>query len=411
MVGTELLLGQVIDTNAAFLARQLAEIGFDVFRKITVGDNKNRIADAIRSALIHSDVVITSGGLGPTVDDKTREAVAIATDRKLVLDEDLLRYIKEFFQRRGIELGENNPRQALIPQNAIPVHNPVGTAPGFIVKHRSSYVISLPGVPRELHHLIEQTVLPFLRQEFSLQTVIKSRVLHAAGIGESNIDRRIADLEESANPTVGLAAHPGLVDIRISAKAKDTGKAQKLLNKMERQLRDRLGEMIYGMDGAKIEEIVVEMLRSRGTNLAVLETNTGGMLACRLTSVPKGIKAINRVLITSLDRAKLLFLHEFEEKNSISSEVSEAFAIRIREEAEVDIGFAVIGDEDPEVGPYNERTGNTYIGLSVDGKTTSQHIQIGGISEEARVRIVNSALDFLRRYLLKLSGETGIVKI
>jgi len=162
MIGTELLLGQIVDTNASFLARHLAEIGFNLYHKTTVGDNDARIADAIRSALKRSDVVITSGGLGPTVDDKTRDAVAIATDRQLVLVEELLEDIIAFFKKRGLELGENNPRQAYIPQDAIPIRNPVGTAPGFIVKSDEKYVISLPGVPHELHHLTENSLKPFL---------------------------------------------------------------------------------------------------------------------------------------------------------------------------------------------------------------------------------------------------------
>ena len=149
MIGTELLLGQIVDTNASYLARKLAQIGFDLYRKTTIGDNETRISEAIQSAFTRSDVVITSGGLGPTVDDKTRDAVAAATGRKLALDHNLLKFIEEFFNKRGMELGENNKRQAFIPTDAIPIQNPVGTAPGFIVNHQGKFVISLPGVPHE----------------------------------------------------------------------------------------------------------------------------------------------------------------------------------------------------------------------------------------------------------------------
>ena len=268
-IGTELLLGQIIDTNSAFIAQQLANIGFDVYRKTSVGDNEDRISAAISKALQRSDVVITTGGLGPTVDDKTREAVAMATERELFLDEDLLKDIKAFFKRRGLKLGENNPLQAQIPTGSIPIYNPVGTAPGFIVKFHQSYVISLPGVPHELHHLMEHTVLPFLKKEFDIKAVIKTRVLRTAGEGESNIDRRIAELEESTNPTVGLAAHPGAVDIRISAKARNESEALKLLNEMEIKLRKRLGKMIYGTDKETIEEIVIKMLADQTLRLVV----------------------------------------------------------------------------------------------------------------------------------------------
>lgn len=398
-IGTELLLGQIIDTNAAFIAQQLANIGFDVYKKTTVGDNEVRISAAISSALQRSDVVITTGGLGPTVDDKTREAVAMATDRELVLDEALLQDIKEFFHRRGLKLGKNNPLQAQIPKASIPIQNPVGTAPGFIVKFRQSYVISLPGVPHELHHLMDHTVLPFLKKEFGIQAVIKTRVLRTAGEGESNIDRRIAAFEESANPTVGLAAHPGAVDIRISAKARNESEALKMLDEMEMQLRRCLGNMIYGTDKETIEEIVIKMLADQALRLAVYETNTGGHLTYRLTSVPGGIEVVDHTFVASIHRVDQMLPDHPGKGRSISKEISEELAEAIQKKADVDIGMAVIGDEDPEVGPYNKRTGSTYIGLSDGNTNTSRHILIGGISGDARTRITNSALDLLRRYL------------
>ena len=398
-IGTELLLGQIIDTNSAFIAQQLANIGFDVYTKTTVGDNEVRISDAISKALQRSDVVITTGGLGPTVDDKTRDAVAMATERELFLDKMLLKEIKELFERRGLTLGENNPLQAQIPTESIPIHNPVGTAPGFIVKFRNSYVISLPGVPHELHHLMDHTVLPFLKEEFDIKAVIKTRVLRTAGEGESNIDRRIAEFEESTNPTVGLAAHPGAVDIRISAKARNESEALKMLDEMEMQLRNCLGNMIYGTDKETIEEVVIKMLADQTLRLAVYETNTGGHLTYRLTSVPGGIEVVDHSLVASIRRVDELVPDYPGSGIPISKESSEAIAEAIQKKAGVDIGMAVIGDEDPDFGPYNKRTGSTYIGLSDGDTNTGQHILIGGISGDARTRITNSALDLLRRYL------------
>ena len=398
-IGTELLLGQIIDTNSAFIAQQLANIGFDVYRKTSVGDNEDRISAAISKALQRSDVVITTGGLGPTVDDKTREAVAMATERELFLDEDLLKDIKAFFKRRGLKLGENNPLQAQIPTGSIPIHNPVGTAPGFIVKFHESYVISLPGVPHELHHLMEHTVLPFLKKEFDIQAVIKTRVLRTAGEGESNIDRRIAELEESTNPTVGLAAHPGAVDIRISAKARNESEALKLLDEMEIKLRKCLGKMIYGTDKETIEEIVIKMLADQTLRLVVYETNTGGHLTYRLTSVPGGMEIVDHTLVASFSRIEKLVPDLADKRVSISNGIAEELAEAIQKKAGVNIGMVLVGDEDPEVGPYSKRTGNTYIGLSDGNTNTSRHIQIGGISSDARTRLTNSALELLRRYL------------
>jgi nicotinamide-nucleotide amidase len=402
MIGTELLLGQIVDTNASYLARQLAETGFNLYHKTTVGDNDNRITESIRNALLRSDVVITSGGLGPTVDDKTREAVASATGRQLLLDQELLKHVANFFKKRGMELGENNKRQAYIPQNAIPIHNPVGTAPGFIVEYHDKYVISLPGVPHELHHLTENTVIPFLQKAFGIETLIKTRLLKTAGVGESNVDRLISDLEESENPTVGLAAHLGSVDIRISAKAKNLKDADMLLEQMEQMLRNRLGDIIYGTDQETIEGVVVDLLKNRGLSLAVLETNTGGELASRLTSVPGGYSILSQALCAGVEQVPSVIPCDSTQKQLHSPEGAERLAILLREKTASNIGVAIIGDEDSDVGPYSKQTGNTYLGVSTSDKIVSKHIQLGGISNFARIRITSIVLDKLRRFLLQL---------
>ena len=402
MIGTEILLGQIVDTNASYLARKLAQIGFNLYRKTTIGDNEIRISEAIQSAFSRSDVVITSGGLGPTVDDKTRDAVAAATGRKLVLDHNLLKFIEEFFKKRGVELGENNKRQAFIPKDAIPIQNPVGTAPGFIVNHQGKFVISLPGVPHELQHLTENTVLPFLQQQFGIKTLIKTRVLKTAGVGESNIDRLISDLEESDNPTVGLAAHLGAVDIRVSAKADTSAKVDLLLDEMEAKVRERLGDMIYGTDEETIERVVVNLLSKHALRIAILETNTGGELVRRLTSIPGGFSVLSFALSTAADRIGFILPCGNDPEPPLSLEGAEMLAKHICQKAESDIGVSVIGEEDPNVGPYSKQTGNTYVGLCLPAKTNSEHIRLGGISKYARIRITSIVLDILRRQLLRL---------
>jgi len=399
-IGTELLLGQIVDTNAAYLARQLAAIGVNVYRKTTVGDNELRIAEAVRSALRRSDVVITTGGLGPTVDDKTREAVAAATDRELVLDKRLLAEIEAFFERRGRKMAENNRRQAYIPRNATPIRNPVGTAPGFIVKHQGKYVISLPGVPRELRYLTEHEVLPFLRQTFGLRAVIRSRVLRTAGVPESDIDGAIADLEKSSNPTVGLAAHAGQVDIRITARGESDEVVTQMLDEMEAQIRHRLGDRIYGVGEESIEEVVARLLAARGLTLAILETNSGGVLASRLTATPHGAEVLREALVIPTERVMGQVPHPPVNVPTVSAEAAQLLARSYREHADSDFAVTVVGDMDPAVGPYAERTGDTYIGLSFHDQTTTRHIRVGGTSEVARAWIANGALDLVRRFLL-----------
>ena len=403
MIGTELLLGQIVDTNASYLAKQLAGLGLDLFRKTTVGDNENRIADAIRSALNRCDIVITSGGIGPTIDDKTRQAVAKATDQKLVLNEDLLDDIRHFFERRGMELGENNKRQAYIPQQALPIKNPVGTAPGFIVEHNGSCVISLPGVPRELYYLTEKTILPYLQRKFGIQTVIKIRLLRTAGIGESTIDRMIDDLEESVNPTVGLAAHPGSVDIRVSAKAESEAAADRMLDQMEAQIRSRVGDIVYGVDNETIEQVVAGLLKHGGSTLSVIETNTGGFFICRLTEVPEGFLILKWAQTVSLIQAMQSLSNHHRVKPTPSEHLAERLSLEIREKNGTDIGMAIIGDDDPDVGPFKKISGHTYIGLNAKKAAAGRHIQIGGISRDSRTRITSFAFEALRKFLLQLS--------
>lgn len=267
-IGTELLLGEIVDTNAVYIARRLRDIGLDLYYMTTVGDNLERIARVVDIALNRANVVITTGGLGPTVDDVTREAVAQATGRRLVLHPELLAQIEAFFRRLGREMKENNRRQAYIPEGAIPIPNPVGTAPGFIVETERGVVICLPGVPREMEHLMEHAVVPYLRERFHLRGVIKVRVLRTVGIGESDIDAAIGDLMTSANPTVGLAAHAGQTDVRITAKAESEEEADRLLEDMARRVYARLGDAIYGEGQETVEEVVARLLHARGWRLA-----------------------------------------------------------------------------------------------------------------------------------------------
>ena len=253
-VGSELLLGQIVDTNAAFIARQLAALGLDLFQKTTVGDNLGRVAAALETALRRADVVITTGGLGPTEDDITREAVARATGRDLEFHPELLAQIEAFFQARGLPLSPSNRKQAYIPRGAIPLPNPVGTAPCFILEEGERTLIVLPGVPREMEYLLRTGALPHLRARYGLQAAIVSRLVRVAGLGESRVGELLADLmAKGANPTVGTMAHPGQVDVRIAAKGSDEAAARALIAPVEAEIRARLGDTVFGTDGESLE--------------------------------------------------------------------------------------------------------------------------------------------------------------
>lgn len=268
-IGTELLLGEIVDTNATYIARQLRDIGVSIYYLTTVGDNLERIAAAIRTALSRADVVITTGGLGPTVDDMTRQAVADATDRELEFRPELFEEIRERFSQIGATMSENNRVQAYIPAGAIPVSNRWGTAPCYIVEDKRGTVISLPGVPREMKGMMESAVIPYLRERTGGRGIIKARILRTAGIGESNIDARISELMTWSNPTVGLAAHTGQTDIRITARADSEAEADQMIADAEAQIRERVGEYIYGTGKDALEDVFVDLLRERGLTLAV----------------------------------------------------------------------------------------------------------------------------------------------
>ncbi len=286
VTGSELLLGEAVDTNSAFIARQLRSIGLNLYYKTTVGDNVGRMAEALRRALERSDVIITTGGLGPTVDDVTRQAVADAIGVELVFRPELLDQIAARFRSYGIPMSDNNRQQACIPDRAVAIENPVGTAPAFFVEHERRLVISLPGVPREMEYLMERAVLPLLRQKLALDQVIVVRNVHVIGLGESRIDAAIADLEQQANPTVGLSAHPAQTDVRITARAATQDQARALIAPVEARVRQVLPDNVYGADEEAIESVAVRLLSERNLKLLTLEQGTGGQLAGRLASVP-----------------------------------------------------------------------------------------------------------------------------
>ncbi|MBX3035380.1 MAG: hypothetical protein KF758_00580 [Anaerolineales bacterium] len=294
-IGTEILLGEIVDTNTRYIAKTLRGLGVDLYRTITIGDNTDRIASAIHNSMERANIVITTGGLGPTIDDPTREAVAKAVGVETEFREDLWQQVVETIARYGRKPSENQKRQAYVPQGAIGLKNPVGTAPCFIVEKqfpspnmgeglgvRESVVISLPGVPAEMEHILHEAVVPYLQKKFNLDEVIKVRLLHCAGLGEGLIDEKIADLETLSNPTVGLAAHTGVVDIRIAAKAKSEDEANKMIDKIDNQIRERLGSVVFGVDEDRLEEVTLNLLAKKGLTLTAIESGLNGLLARKI---------------------------------------------------------------------------------------------------------------------------------
>ena len=373
-IGTELLLGEITDTNTRVIARTLRDLGLDLYRTVTVGDNVERIAAAVRESLARSQVVITTGGLGPTVDDPTREAIALAVGVSLEFRPELWDQIQERFARFGRTPTENNRRQAFIPAGAIAVENPVGTAPAFIVETGDSSIIALPGVPEEMAALLGQAVTPYLRRRFDLQGIILTRVLRTAGLGESVLDEKIEEFERLANPTVGLSAHPGRVDIRLTAKAEDRATAAELVRPVEEAIRERLGDAIYGADDESLEQAAVKALHWRNWRLTTVEHATGGALSAALAGAGEA-NAGGEVLPAGVTPEEL------------SAELRAALQAR---SVEVGLGISLLQD--------GARHRLLICLISPEGEH-NLHPAYGGAPHNAARWAVSLALDLLRRRL------------
>jgi nicotinamide-nucleotide amidase len=388
-IGTEILLGEITDTNSVYIAQKLRAIGINLYFMTSVGDNERRIASAIASALGRADVVITCGGLGPTVDDMTRQAVALATERGLTFHQVLLDQIAARFAGFRVQMSENNRRQAYLPDGAIAIENPVGTAPSFIVEYNGKLVISLPGVPREMKYLMENAVIPFLRQRYGLG-IIKAKVLRTAGIGESILDEAIGqDLLAASNPTVGLAAHAGQVDVRITAKADSEADADRMIADVEAQIRAKVGEYIFGVDGETLEAALAAALERRGMTLAVLEVGVAAGIGKRFSErTGKGELLVRAERLDSLDA-----LAAFATANPVPEGVTpahgglrgraEAAALTMAGSAPNAVGIAVIADPERGEDRADADEGSAFA-VCVEGQLRSRSYGFGGASEDAR---------------------------
>ncbi len=390
MIGSELLLGEIVDTNANKLAKALRDIGLDLYYKTTVGDNEARMVEVLNIALDRSDAIITSGGIGPTVDDVTRQAIATATGRKLVYSTELEAQIAARFRRFGREMAENNKRQAYMPAGALPLENEAGTAPCFLsedVRGRG-FIICLPGVPRELVHMVEHKVVPLLVERMGGRKITKVRVLRTCAVGESNIDRVIGDLMTMNNPTVGLAAHTGQTDVRITAKAESEEEADVLIAGVEEELRRRLGVAIYGVGKETVPEVVGRLIDEMDLKLGVIDTLTKGQLARDLNEA-----GFAQLVTTDLNLAgprEARYHLDSDSNRGDPSGLAASLARQVTPEG--GLGIAMLG-------PFEDDA--TFIALSSSGDVQllngSRRYQD---TDSARRWIATQGLDWIRRVLL-----------
>jgi len=402
-IGSELLLGQIVDTNASWIAQQLAESGVNLFYKTTVGDNLGRMVEVLDRALDRSDVVITGGGIGPTQDDLTREAIAQVTGREVVDDPGSLTELRERFQKRGFILTKNNERQAQIPSGAIVVKNPNGTAPAFIVETDRGTTISLPGVPFEMKWLVENEVIPYLREKYGLTQMIHYRILKVADIGESAVDDRIGHLiANSQNPTVGVLAHPGQVDVRIAALAESVEEADTLIDKVDAEVRELLGDNIFAVDGETIESVVGDLLSKDGATVATCEDLSGGSVASAIQKAADS-KFLQSSIVNSNEALEKIARSGGETPPFTDGATRAAALARvIKKSTGATYGIAVHGTEEGDQRTENLGKGETYIVVSGPNGERSRHVRSAGRGGPDRQRAAMGALSLFRRELLGL---------
>jgi nicotinamide-nucleotide amidase len=412
-IGSELLLGQIVDTNSSYIAKCLAENGIELVRTSAVGDDFGRMEAIIKETIARSSIVITTGGLGPTEDDLTREVIAHATGRPLVLDPYLLEQIEAHFKRRGFRMTENNRKQANIPEGAIPVENPKGTAPAFIVEGSDYVTVSLPGVPLEMKYLMENSVVPYLRNRFNLKDeVIQYRVLRTCGLGESGVGLQIADLmRESKNPTVGTLASTGDVRIRITAKADHPEEALSMIQRMESEIRRRLGTLIYGVDDETLQGNIAKELNRLNLTLAVVETFTGGTLLQKLTSTgttsPGHTLSFQGIVLPSTT-AQRKFLELAQAEFDSLSRNSKAYTDLLSRKVCITFGtiLGLAQWANPLESSDKEHRIQANYSLSTPGGVLNEDYLLGGEMSTLRERASIIALDMVRKYLLNVDRGT-----
>ena len=422
-VGTELLLGEIVNSNASYLSEKLAELGINVYRHTTIGDNRQRLIDALGAAFNRADIVITTGGLGPTIDDITKEAAAEYFGLQMELHEESLLQIESFFARIGAEMKENNKRQAYFPKGAklineamlppeltVPepicciLDNPAGTAPGCVIIRNGKICILLPGPPKEVSVMYERHVkrllLPYSNE------VLVSKTLRFVGIGESSMEDAVKDIiEVQENPTIAPYASNriGEVTLRITAKAKDAALAKELIEPTAKKIYERLGEYIYGEDEDDLAGVVVRRLKELGLTLAAAESITGGSFSAAIINIPGASEVFCESYVTYSNNSKIKLLGVNEETlqnhGAVSAETAEEMAIGTAKRSGADVAVSFTGIAGPGGGTAEKPVGLTYIGLHFRGKTETKKHMLFGDRNRIRERAVTLGLDLIRRFL------------
>jgi nicotinamide-nucleotide amidase len=406
-VGSELLTPLRSDTNALYLTAKLLEAGVEVGARVTVADDAELLASAFRAALARADVVIATGGLGPTGDDLTREAAAAALGRPLRRDREVLEALKARFARYLRHMAPVNEKQADVIEGAAVIPNARGTAPGQVVESGGRMLVLLPGPPGEMEPMFERHVLPLLREKAG-GTVLRTRVLRIASMAESDVEQALAPVYAAfTNPRTTILGGPGQVELHLTAEAPSAQEAERTIESLAARMRERLPERIYSEDGRELPEVVAQLLRERRLTLAVAESCTGGLLAARLTALPGASAFLDRAYVTYSNRSKVELLGIdpalLERVGAVSEEVAAAMAAGARRAAVTDVGLGITGIAGPEGGSPEKPVGLVYLATDGAAGTRVRRANFPGERERVRLQATQAALEMLRRGLLGLA--------
>lgn len=407
-IGTELLLGDIVNTNAQFLSQKLSFLGLDVFYQSVVGDNMERLVNQINLARSRADIIITTGGLGPTDDDITKAGLCNALKVELVLQERLAEKIKSYFEKLDKEMPKINLRQAYIPRNSKTLENNNGSAPGIIYEDKKNIFILLPGPPNEMIPMFDSLVFPYLKEKS--HNTIKSRTLKVAGVSESKLQEMLQDIiDKQENPTVALYAKTGEINIRVTAKTENPVEADALINNMMDKIKEILGDTIFGSDNDTMELVVNNLLRKNRKTISVAESCTGGLVSSRLTDIPGASdNLMNSLICYSNDaKARLLGVREdtLKRYGAVSKETAEEMALGIKNISKTDIGLSITGIAGPHGGTPEKPVGLCYIGWAFEDKVYTQKCLFNGSRTKNKFRASTKALDLLRLFLIDLEKK------
>ena len=396
-VGTELLLGDILNTNAQFLAQEISALGFDMYYQSIVGDNHNRLLGQIKESLSRSDIIIVTGGLGPTDDDITKETVTEAINKKLVFDDDSYNKMLEYFRNR--KMAPSNKKQAYIPEGSLILENDFGTAPGFAAEYNNKLIAVLPGPPRELIPMFNNKLKPYL--ENKCDSVITSKFVKVFGVGESQAEFELKELiDKQTNPTIAPYAKTNEMAFRITAKGKSETENLKKIDNVIQKMYYVLGDSIYGYDNDTLEEIVINLLKSKNYTISFAESCTCGLLASKIGNVSGASDVFNESYITYANTAKNQLLgvsnDTLEKFGAVSKETAAEMSIGLKNRTDADVAVSVTGIAGPTGGTIEKPVGLVYIGITFNNKTKVYELNLKGDRQKIREAVCMHALNYVR---------------